>query len=157
MSPSQLIDGVVIKVLQTHTDERGFFREIIRVTDVYFDHPFGQWSHSRMKAGVIKAWHKHLKQTDYFYVASGLVRVGLCDQRAGSKTEGAVMDLRIGDQAEAIVVKVPAGVAHGVKALTDANLLYLMSHTYDPSDEIRLPQDLPGVAFDWKQEGQAER
>lgn len=28
-----MIDGVVIKELMTHTDERGFFREIIRVTD----------------------------------------------------------------------------------------------------------------------------
>jgi dTDP-4-dehydrorhamnose 3,5-epimerase len=28
-----MIDGVVIKELVTHTDERGFFREIIRATD----------------------------------------------------------------------------------------------------------------------------
>jgi len=43
-----LIDGVVFKELVTHTDERGFFREIIRVTDGFFGAGFGQWSHSLM-------------------------------------------------------------------------------------------------------------
>jgi dTDP-4-dehydrorhamnose 3,5-epimerase-like enzyme len=33
----QLIDGVEIKELVTHPDERGFFREMIRVTDSFFD------------------------------------------------------------------------------------------------------------------------
>ncbi len=28
-----MIDGVVLKSLDTHQDERGFFREIIRETD----------------------------------------------------------------------------------------------------------------------------
>ncbi len=31
-----MIEGVVLKDLVTHTDERGFFREIIRVTDDFF-------------------------------------------------------------------------------------------------------------------------
>jgi len=38
------IEGVVLKHLVTHTDERGFFRELIRETDEFFDR-FGQWSH----------------------------------------------------------------------------------------------------------------
>ena len=50
------IDGVVLKELTTHADERGFFREVIRESDEFFDH-FGQWSHSLMHPGVAKAWH----------------------------------------------------------------------------------------------------
>jgi len=49
-----MINGVVVKELVTHTDERGFFREIIRVTDDFFGEGFGQWSHSLMFAGAAK-------------------------------------------------------------------------------------------------------
>ncbi len=31
-----MIEGVVIKELVTHVDERGYFREIIRATDDFF-------------------------------------------------------------------------------------------------------------------------
>jgi dTDP-4-dehydrorhamnose 3,5-epimerase len=54
-----IIEGVVAKELKTYSDERGFFRELIRVTDGFFEEGFGQWSHSLMFDGVIKAWHLH--------------------------------------------------------------------------------------------------
>jgi dTDP-4-dehydrorhamnose 3,5-epimerase len=69
------IDGVVARELVTHLDERGFFREIIRTTDDFFADGFGQWSHSLMYQGVIKAWHIHEKQVDWWYVASGVLKV----------------------------------------------------------------------------------
>jgi len=54
-----MIDGIVLKELKTYPDERGFFREIIRVSDDFFGEGFGQFSHSLMYPGVIKAWHIH--------------------------------------------------------------------------------------------------
>ena len=60
----EMIRGVVVKDLVTHGDERGFFREIILSTDDFFSEGFGQWSHSLMFDGVIKAWHLHRIQTD---------------------------------------------------------------------------------------------
>jgi len=49
-----MIEGVVLKELATHRDERGFFREVLRVSDDVFSEGFGQWSHSLMFDGVIK-------------------------------------------------------------------------------------------------------
>ena len=69
-----MIEGVVLRALETHSDERGFFRELIRVTDDFFSEGFGQWSHSLMYDGVIKAWHLHRIQTDWWYVVSGVLR-----------------------------------------------------------------------------------
>jgi len=46
-----VIKGVVIKKLLTHIDDRGFFREIIRVTDEFFVEGFAQWSYSLMFDG----------------------------------------------------------------------------------------------------------
>ncbi len=67
-----MINGVEIKELITHPDDRGFFREIIRVTDDSFADGFGQWSHSLMFDNVIKAWHYHKIQTDWWYVVAGV-------------------------------------------------------------------------------------
>jgi dTDP-4-dehydrorhamnose 3,5-epimerase len=54
------IDGIQFKELSTLPDQRGFFREIIRVNDdPFFKEGFGQWSHSMMFDKVIKAWHYH--------------------------------------------------------------------------------------------------
>jgi len=66
-----VIDGIVIKELVTHADERGFFREVIRESDGFFEH-FGQWSHSLMYPGATKAWHIHRRQTDWWYVIGSL-------------------------------------------------------------------------------------
>ena len=145
-----MIDRVVIKQLVTHTDQRGFFREIIRASDDIFAEGFGQWSHSLMFDGVIKAWHYHKIQTDWWYVCSGVLRVGLCDMREDSPTYKQTMDFLMGDLQPAQVVKVPPGVAHGCKTVQGpAHLLYVTSHTYNPDDECRITYDDPGIDFDW--------
>lgn len=145
-----MIEGVTFKELTTHCDERGFFREIIRNSDEFFAEGFGQWSHSLMFDGVIKAWHFHRIQTDWWYVVSGVLRVGLCDLRPDSPTRGSVMDFLMGDFQPARALRIPPGVAHGCKTVQGpVNLLYVTSHVYDPSDEIRIPHDDPQIGFDW--------
>ena len=61
--------------------ERGYFREVIRVTDEFFAEGFGQWSHSKMYRDVIKAWHIHQQQIDWWYVPMGALKVVLHDLR----------------------------------------------------------------------------
>jgi len=145
-----MIEGVIIKELKTNADDRGFFRELIRVSDDFFAEGFGQWSHSLMFDGVIKAWHLHRIQTDCWYVVSGVLRVGLCDMRPDSQTYKTVIDLLMGDLQAAQVLKIPPGVAHGCKTIQGpVNLFYVTSHVYNPDDEIRLPYNDPEIDFDW--------
>ncbi|OQA03885.1 MAG: dTDP-4-dehydrorhamnose 3,5-epimerase [Planctomycetes bacterium ADurb.Bin401] len=150
-----MIDGVVIKNLTTHTDERGFFREIIRSTDDFFKEGFGQWSHSLMYNGVIKAWHWHKLQTDWWYVATGVMRVGLCDMREGSKTYKKTMDFLMGDNQPAQAIMIPPGIAHGCKTVQGpVNLLYITSRIYDPKDELRIAYNDPLIDFNWTRDFQ---
>ena len=93
-----MIEGVIFKSLESHHDDRGFFREIIRVTDDFFEEGFGQLSHSYMYDNVIKAWHYHNIQTDWWYIVSGVLRVGLCDLRKDSSTYREIMDIRMNHQ-----------------------------------------------------------
>jgi dTDP-4-dehydrorhamnose 3,5-epimerase len=145
-----VIEGVVLKDLVTHADERGFFREIIRVTDDFFGEGFGQWSHSLMYPGVVKAWHIHKEQVDWWYVACGVLKVGLYDRRPDSSTRGKTVELLMGDNQPAQVLRVPPGVAHGCKCLHGpAHLFYITSKVYSPADEGRIAHDDPGIGYDW--------
>jgi len=145
-----MIEGVVLKDLVTHVDERGYFREIIRVTDEFFAEGFGQWGHSMMFAGVAKAWHIHEIQIDWWYVASGVLKVALHDTRPASATFRETMEIFMGDHQPARVLRVPQGVAHGGKARSDpVHLFYITSHVYDPKDEGRIAHDDPTIGYDW--------
>jgi dTDP-4-dehydrorhamnose 3,5-epimerase len=145
-----VINDVVIKELTSYPDERGFFREIIRKEDDFFSEGFGQWSHSLMFDGVIKAWHFHRVQTDWWYIVSGVLRIGLCDMRSSSPTCGMTMDFLSGDLQTPLVIKIPPGIAHGCKTVQGpVHLLYMTSHIYNPDDEIRIPYDDPQINFDW--------
>jgi dTDP-4-dehydrorhamnose 3,5-epimerase len=142
-----VIDGVEIKELVTHGDERGFFREIIRETDGFFEH-FGQWSHALMYPGTAKAWHIHERQVDWWYCI-GALKVALHDLRESSPTRGETQELFMGDGYGAACLKIPPGVAHGCRALELTHLLYVTSSVYDPSDEGRIPHDDPGIGYQW--------
>jgi dTDP-4-dehydrorhamnose 3,5-epimerase len=145
-----MIDGIVLKDLQTYTDERGFFREIIRSSDSLFAEGFGQFSHSMMYPGVAKAWHIHPHQVDWWYVPIGVLKVALMDRRIGSPTEGELMELFLGEIQGARVLKIPPGVAHGCKAIGGVtHLFYITSMIYDPKEEGRIAHDDAGIGYDW--------
>jgi dTDP-4-dehydrorhamnose 3,5-epimerase len=149
-----MIDGVVIKELVTHNDERGFFREIIRVTDEFFAAGFGQMSHSLVYPGVVKAWHSHRQQTQWTYVACGLLKVALHDGRSRSPTYRKTLEFLVGDNQPARVYLFPPGVAHGYRCMDGpAHVIYVTSGVYDLSDEIRIAFNDPKIDFDWLKGG----
>ncbi len=159
-----MIEGVKLIPLQTHSDERGFFREVLRIGDI---EQFGQWSHSVMYDGepVIKAFHIHQIQWDYWYVPVGVVKAVLVECRhAGMQigtdgkchprnpivpsTQEECHSFLLGDNHPAQVLAIPPGVAHGLKVLQGpAHLFYITSHVYNPQDEGRIPHDALG--YDW--------
>jgi dTDP-4-dehydrorhamnose 3,5-epimerase len=144
-----VIDGVEIKGLRTYPDERGFFREVIRVTDGFFGEGFAQLSHSYMHAGVAKAWHVHKTQVDWWYVPAGALKLALYDTRPASLTHRQRQEVFLGECYDAQVVKIPPGVAHGCRALVPTHLLYVTSRTYDPAEEGRIPHNDPEIGYDW--------
>ena len=149
--------GVELKELVSHGDKRGFFREIIRKTDDFFPaDSFAQWSHSKMQKNVVKAWHYHHVQYDWWYVPIGNVQVVLFDNREESPTYKQKMVFNIGDSGsfgsdtQEVCVCIPPGVLHGCKVLSDeAHLFYITSETYDPNEEGRFPYNSEIVGHDW--------
>lgn len=134
-----MIEGVVLKALNTHEDKRGFFREIFRFPEEFCDVPIGQLSHSLVKEGVVKAWHGHREQSQWNYVVNGLIKVVLHDNRINSSTYKETMEFLVGDGQDPFAYFFPPGVLHGYKCLKGPlQIIYVTSGTYDLKDEIRL-------------------
>ncbi|OGG08325.1 hypothetical protein A2154_03545 [Candidatus Gottesmanbacteria bacterium RBG_16_43_7] len=147
-----MIWGVVTNELILHPDERGYFTELIRETDTFFAEGFGQLSHSLMHDGVVKAWHVHKTQVDFWYLVSGEIKVVLYDARAHSPTFKNLIEIMMGDGHQQIVLKIPFGVAHGLKVTRGpAHLLYITSGVYNPDEEGRIPYNDPEIGYDWVQ------
>ena len=146
-----MIEGVEVKKLVTHADERGYFREIARSTEQIVSEGWQQASHSLMHPGVAKAWHIHSTQIDWWYVPAGDLKVALYDTRDGSPTQGQLQELFLGEHYEAQLLKIPPGVAHGCRAIgSTAHLIYFTSKVYDPErEELRRPHDDPAIGYDW--------
>ena len=145
-----------LKLLISHGDSRGYFREIVRATDRLFDDGvFGQWSHSKMQKNVVKAWHYHHVQYDWWYVPIGAVEAVFFDNREESPTFGTKLACIMGDSfAEAralpICVRIPPWVLHACKVLSnEAHLFYITSQTYDKNEEGRFPYNSDVVGHDW--------
>src|SRR5690348_6464807 len=100
--------------------------------------------------GVAKAWHIHKVQTDWWYVASGILKVALHDCRSESTTYRQTMEFLMGDHQPTRCLRIPPGVAHGYRCTVGpAHIIYVMSHVYDPADEGRIAHDDPTIGYDW--------
>jgi dTDP-4-dehydrorhamnose 3,5-epimerase len=159
------LDGVMIKTFRKHADHRGYFIEQLKRGDTddagqpfIPDQPFAQMSRSLAYARggnppeLIKAFHWHRRQWDYWDIVQGNARVVLVDLREGSPTEGRVQVLMLGENAPRMVA-IPPLVAHGYQAvdLHDVILNYYVTEPYDSDDpdEGRIPWDDERIGFDW--------
>jgi dTDP-4-dehydrorhamnose 3,5-epimerase len=137
-----MITGVIIKQLVTHLDERGFFREIIRIQEEFGNIKIGQLSHSLVKEGVVKGWHGHKVQSQWNYVVNGKIKVALYDDRQNSPTYHEKMHFIAGDIEKPIYYFFPPGVLHGYKCVVGPmNIMYITSGVYDLDDETNVEMD----------------
>ncbi|WP_159881068.1 dTDP-4-dehydrorhamnose 3,5-epimerase family protein [Paenibacillus puerhi] len=146
-----VIEGVERKPLVKHSDDRGYFMEILRQDDAIFG-SFGQASISLSYPGVIKAFHYHKLQDDIWFFPSGHAQVVLYDKREHSPSLGRTEVHYMGED-QAYLLFIPRGVAHGYRVLgpTPATIVYFTNMAYDPQqpDEYRIAYDDPAIGFDW--------
>lgn len=147
------IEGVELTALKLHTDDGGNFLEIFRLKNGSVEGaatPFEaqQISMSIMVPGVVKAYHFHKQQDDFWFVPpTHRLLVNMHDLREDSPTYDQHLRLVLGG-GSAHTLRIPAGVAHGVKNCysQDMYLFYATSQQFNPEapDEYRLPWDAFG-------------
>ena len=142
-----MIDGVIIKKLETYEDERGWLSEIYRNDEVDYQPVMGYTSMT--KPSMVRGPHEHKGQTDCFvFVGPGILRLYLWDNRKDSPTFGEEFAEDLGENNKTMVI-VPPGVVHGYKCvsatagwvtnLTDK--LYKGKDKAEEIDEIRWEDD----------------
>lgn len=149
-----LIADIKLKPFPLWPDDRGYFLEIARLGQGLVEHfpaTGSQVSAAFNYPGIIKAFHYHKFQTDYWVPTSGLLQVALVDLRKGSPTFGAKNTLYVGSLRPWQIL-IPPGVAHGYKVIGEqpSTLVYITNRTYDPKDEGRIAHNHSSIAYDWE-------
>ena len=156
LSPASadLIAGIEIKPFPVWPDDRGYFLEVARLGQglvAHFPAESMQISAALNYPGIIKAFHFHRFQTDYWVPAAGLLQVVLVDLRTNSHTFGKKNTLYVG-ALRPWQLLIPPGVAHGYKVIGEqpSVLVYVTNRTYDPKDEGRIAYNDASIAYDWE-------
>jgi dTDP-4-dehydrorhamnose 3,5-epimerase len=142
-----LPQGVSLRSLQTHRDERGSLTELFRASwvagiDVV------QWNYSESEARVLRGVHVHVKHADYLILLRGRATIGLRDLRIGSPTESmtALVEMQ-GTKLHALTI--PYGVAHGFYFHEPSAHLYAVSEYWNKQDELGCRWADPELEINW--------
>lgn len=155
-SPAPEIAGVQIQDLKRFNDDGGSLTELGRLEGglhaAFPGFEVKQVNYSEVEPGAIKAFHLHRRQTDVWFVPPGdKMLLVLLDVRTDSPTRKVQRRLVLGDGTSRLV-RIPPGVAHGVRNLASARgrIIYFVDTHFSPSpdasDEGRLPWDFAGAA-----------
>jgi dTDP-4-dehydrorhamnose 3,5-epimerase len=151
------INGVEVVPLKRFHDDGGAFTELGRLHGglhaAFPGFEVKQVNYGELDPGTIKAFHVHRRQTDVWFVPpDDKMLLVLLDVRADSRTTNVQRRLVLGDGASQLV-KIPPGVAHGVKNLAHARgrIIYFVDAHFSPEpeacDEGRLPWDFAGATI----------
>ena len=144
-----MIDGVKIIPLRQIVDERGKIMHMLKSTDEHFI-DFGEIYFSCAWPGTIKAWHIHKSMTVNNAVIQGRAKLVLYDLRAGSRTEGELQEVFLGED-NYVLVQIPPGIANGYKAYGDSLVILANAATepHDPEEIVRMDPFTPDIPYDW--------
>jgi len=146
-----MIQGIIIKELAKHPDDRGWLSEIYRSDETAYKPAMAYVSYSNYN--FIRGPHEHRKQSDFFvFTGPGEFILYLWDNRKKSPTYKQRMRLEVGKKPISILI--PPGVVHAYKCVSknggfNINLpdtLYRGEGKKEEVDEIR-HENTPGTDF----------
>ncbi len=149
------IPDVLLVEAQIFGDERGFFMEIYKRSDLAahgIPDAFVQCNRSHSVRGVLRGLHyqKHPRAQGKLVVAlQGEVFDVAVDIRRGSPTYGRWVGEVLSAQ-NGCMLYVPVGFAHGFCVLSDkADVLYMVTDEYAPECDRGILWNDPDIGIDW--------
>lgn len=144
-----MIEGVKVVPLKKIPDERGMIMHMLRCNDPHFE-KFGEIYFSVAYPGVIKGWHLHTKQTQFYAVIQGMIKLVLFDERKDSKTKGELMELFTGEDNYQLV-RIPFGVVNGYKTIgvKPAIVANCATIPHEPNEMLRYDPFKSHIKYDW--------
>ena len=142
----RLTDGVTIRRLVTHTDERGTVTELYDPRWDFHPDPLVFSYMFTIRPGTVKGWSLHKIHEDRYAVLFGRLELTLYDPRPDSSTYDEVCQIVLADH-DRCLVNVPKNVWHADRNIgaCDAVVVNFPTIMYDHADpdKWRLPIDSP--------------
>jgi dTDP-4-dehydrorhamnose 3,5-epimerase len=116
------IAGVTIVPLRVIADDRGAVLHMLRCDADDFT-AFGECYFSEVAPTAVKAWKKHLAQTQNLAVPVGRIRLVIFDERAKSPTKGNILVVELGRPDAYQRVTIPPGLWYGFSCISESPAL----------------------------------
>lgn len=147
------IEGLLILKRPSHSDYRGFFREIFHIDEIEktlnIEFKAVQMNHAHSQPKVLRGIHGE-NWNKIIAPVNGEVFVAIVDVREDSPTFGKVEKFTINDQ-NRIALFISKGLANSycITSDTSVDYIYLVDKYYDGSDTRAVTWDDPDLAIDW--------
>jgi len=133
-------------------DNRGFFREAVRISDlkdIGVDFVPVQVNHSLSEPNVIRALHAE-QWNKLVYPVTGSIFIAIVDIRPESETFGQIDTFNMSDNDRKLLY-IPVGFANSICVVGDepVNYVYFVDQYYTGQDTRAIAWDDPDLAIDW--------
>ncbi len=146
----RLTEGVVIRDVQTHSDERGSVFEVFDTRWPSHPDPLVFAYCFTIRPGIVKGWNLHKEHEDRYFLLQGELELVLFDPRPESSTCGEVCRIVLSEQSRRLV-NIPKYVWHADYNIgsQDALVVNFPTRPYDHAnpDKYRLPIDTPLIPY----------
>lgn len=150
------IEGLYLIKRPVYKDERGFFHEVVRLSDlesVGISFSAVQWNHSVSKPGVIRAIHTE-KWQKIIYPVTGKLFVAIADVREDSKNFGKVETFIFDNTNENFPHKalyLPPGIGNSLCVIGNepVDYMYLVDEYWDNNKARGIAWNDPDLNIDW--------
>jgi dTDP-4-dehydrorhamnose 3,5-epimerase-like enzyme len=129
--------------LKTHCDDRGYLLKAVE-NSFARGHSFGEIYIVQSVPGCVRANHYHLQTTEWFVLIKGRGMLELVDPEYPQERISISLD-----HSKPVCVLIPPGVAHGILALGDAEMVMMAfaDKRYDPSHNDTFPFEVIQTEF----------
>lgn len=147
------IPGLLIIENPTYSDNRGFFREVLRLNELEkasgVKFAFRQWNHSMSYPRVIRALHAE-KWNKIVYPITGRMFAAIVDIRPDSRAFGKVETFIFDEQSHQALF-IPKGAANSICVVGNepVHYFYLVDRYYDGKDTTAVAWDDPDLSIKW--------
>lgn len=145
-----MIDGIRMRDLILHTDDRGTVCEMFDPRWEWHPDPLVFTYFYTIRPGIIKGWAMHKEHEDRYCLLQGEVKVVLFDPRHESPTFGMVLEIYLSEHRRQLL-SIPRGVWHADENIgsKDCQIVNFPTIQYDHAnpDKYRLPLDTDLIPY----------
>ena len=149
-SCARLPEGVRVRDLIVHTDERGTVCEMYDPRWNWHPDPLVFSYYYTIRPGWVKGWAVHKMHDDRYCILQGEMKVVLYDSRPDSPTYGLVSEVYLTEQRRSLL-SIPPGVWHADQNVGEKDVLIVnfptIQYDHTKPDKYRLPVDTDLIPY----------